>query len=298
MIVCIGTIGLDTTRTPFKAVERVLGGAAVYTGISASFFSSVGLVGIIGGDFPEKYKKILESRLDLSGVKVEERGKTFFYDSTFDFGFTRRQSNLTELNVIENFDPEVPEKYKKSEFVYLANNDPVQNIKALDQFEKPRLTVCDTIEYWILNKRKEVKKMMSLVDVVVLNDDEIRLLCKEPNLIRAAREVLSWGCRHVIVKKGEHGSILINEELTFPLPGYPLENVVDPTGAGDSFAGGFLGHLSRKGNINKKAFKEALVYGNIMGSFAVEDFSINRFLNLKTEDIEKRYKEYRTMVNF
>jgi len=298
MIICIGTIGLDTTRTPFKTVERVLGGAAVYTGLSASFFSKVGLVGVIGGDFPEKYRKILEKRLDMSGVKIDKNGKTFFYDSTFDYGFTKRQSNKTELNVIENFNPEVPESYRKAEFVYLANNDPVQNINALEQFEKPKLTVCDTIEYWIINKRNDVQRMMSMVDVVVLNDDEIRLLCKEPNLIKAGRKILSWGCRYVIIKKGEHGSIFIDENLVFPLPGYPMEDVVDPTGAGDSFAGGFLGHISRSKKFNQKVLKEAMAYGNLMGSFAVEDFSVNKFLKLKVEDIEERYREYKRILNF
>ncbi|NCO96545.1 MAG: sugar kinase [Candidatus Aenigmarchaeota archaeon CG_4_10_14_0_8_um_filter_37_24] len=298
MIISIGTIGLDTTRTPFKTVERVLGGAAVYSGLSASFFSKTGLVGVIGKDFPEKYYKTLKEKLDLSGVKVDKQGKTFFYDSTFDYGFTKRQANKTELNVIENFRPKLPETYRKADYVYLANNDPDQNLEALSQVIKPKLTVCDTIEYWILNKKKQVEKMMSCVDVVVLNDDEIRLLTKEPNLIKAAKKVLSLGTDYVVVKKGEHGSLLIFDDVVFPAPGYPMEDVVDPTGAGDSFAGGFLGHISRIGKLNEQTLKEAVIYGNVMGSFAVEDFSVNRFLRLKAEDIEERYQTYRNIVKF
>jgi len=298
MIICVGTVALDTTRTPFKTVKRVLGGAAVYTSLSASFFSKTGIVGIIGKDFPKKYHKILDKRLDMDGLEVDGEGKTFFYDSTFDYGFTKREENKTELNVIENFDPELPDSYRKTDYVYLANNDPVQNLKAPEQVENPKLTVCDTIEYWIENKRKEVKEMMSSVDVVVLNDDEIRMMCKEPNLIKAARKILSWGCDYVIIKKGEHGSILVSDILIFPAPAYPMEDIVDPTGAGDSFAGGFLGHISRNGNLDDQTLKEATVYGNVMGSFVVEDFSVNRFLSLKLKDIEERYQKFRELVKF
>ncbi len=298
MIISVGTIGLDTTRTPFKTVEKVLGGAATYSGLSASFFSKTGLVGIIGKDFPEKYYKTLRERLDLSGIKIDKKGKTFFYDSTFDYGFTKRKSNITELNVIKDFILKLPDDYIKADYVYLANNDPDQNLKALEQVDKPKLTVCDTIEYWIINKKEKVKKMMSSVDVVVLNDDEIRLMCKEPNLIKAAKKILSWGSKYVIIKKGEHGSLLVYDDFVFPASGYPMEDVVDPTGAGDSFAGGFLGHISKKGKLNEHVLKEAVIYGNVMGSFAVEDFSVNRFLTLKMEDIEERYQKYRNIVRF
>ncbi|MBD3155504.1 MAG: sugar kinase [Candidatus Aenigmarchaeota archaeon] len=298
MIICVGTVALDTTRTPFKTAKRVLGGAAVYTGLSSSFFSKTGIVGIVGKDFPQDYHKILKEKLDLSGLKIDKKGKTFFYDSSFDYGFTRREENKTELNVIENFNPELPDEYKNADYVYLANNDPEQNLKALEQVENPRLTVCDTIEYWIINKKRQVKKMMSSVDVVVLNDDEIRMMTKEPNLIKAAKKILSWGCGYVIVKKGEHGSILVTDEIIFPTPAYPMEDIVDPTGAGDSFAGGFLGHISRKGKLDEKTLKESVVYGNVMGSFAVEDFSVDKFLTLKMEDIEERYHKFRELVKF
>jgi sugar/nucleoside kinase (ribokinase family) len=298
MIICVGTVALDTTRTPFKTVKRVLGGAAVYTSLSASFFSKTGIVGIIGKDFPDKYYKILKDRLDLSGVEVDKKGKTFFYDSTFDYGFTRRQENKTELNVIENFNPDLPEAYRKAEYVYLANNDPNQNLKALEQVDSPKLIVCDTIEYWIKNKKRKVKEMMCCVDLVVLNDDEIRMMCKEPNLIKAAKKVLSWGPDYVVVKKGEHGSILVKDNIVFPVPAYPMEDIIDPTGAGDSFAGGVVGHVSRGGKLDEKTLKEAVVYGNVMGSFAVEDFSVGKFLTLKMEDIEERYQRFREIVRF
>lgn len=297
MIIAIGSIALDTTRTPFKTVKNVLGGSATYFGLASSFFSRTGIVGVVGNDFPKKYYELLKERLDISGLKIIE-GKTFRFDSSFDYDLGKRVTNKTDLNVFEKFDPILPKEYRRAEYVYLGNIDPEQQLKILEQVNKPRLTVSDTIELWISTKRRKLIEIISRVDCMVLNDDEVRQLCKTPNIINGAETILDWGTKFVVVKKGEHGAILFSHDGIFPTPGFPMGNVVDPTGAGDSFAGGFLGHITRKGKLDENTIKEAIVYGNVMGSFAVEDFSVNRLLSLKVEDIEERYQKYRNIVKF
>ncbi|OGI16056.1 sugar kinase [Candidatus Micrarchaeota archaeon RBG_16_49_10] len=298
MIVSVGSIGIDTTRTPFKTAKDVLGGAATYSSLAASFFERTHIVGVIGGDFPKEYMKIFKERFGLSGLKIVKDGKTFRYDSTFDYSLSTRKTNSTDLNVLAGFEPKIPSDLKKAEYVYLGNNDPEQNILALKQFSNPKLSVCDTIDLWINTKKDTVIEMMGKVDVTVLNDEEIRLLTKQSSLIKAARDVLGWGSNSVIIKKGEHGTLLFSKDSVFPAPGFPLEDVVDPTGAGDSFGGGFIGHMARSKKADFNTMKEAVIYGNVMGSFAVEDFSINKFLKIKLEDIEKRYEKYRNIVSF
>lgn len=298
MIISIGTIGIDTTRTPFETFKDILGGAATYSSLAASFFNKTSIIAVIGNDLPKKHMDTLKERLDTSGIKIVKDGKTFRYDSTFDYDFTSRTTNKTELNVIENFKPEIPKPLRKTDYVYLGNNDPEQNIHALKQFESPRITACDTIEYWIENKRDKLVEMIGMVDITILNDDEARMLTKRHNLVKAAKKIMGWGAKTVIIKKGEHGTLMFNGNTIFPAPGFPLEDVIDPTGAGDSFAGGFLGHISRTGKHDLNTIKEAIVYGNVMGSFAVEGAGINKFLAINLEDIEKRYQKYRNIVKF
>jgi len=299
MVVVFGTVALDTTRTPFKTAERVMGGAATYAGLSASFFSNVSLVATVGTDFPQQYLDMLKARVDISGLEIKE-GKSFFFDSSFDHDLGKRFVNKTEENITKNYMPRLHEKFKDSKYVYVGNSDPSQNIHLLEQFEKPKLVVCDTINYWIENKRQELIRMFGMVDVVIINDEEARLISRKPNLIRCAKNIMEWGPSHVVIKKGEHGAILFKEngDFIFPAPGFPLENVVDPTGAGDSFAGGFIGHLERRGDLSDNNLKEAVVYGNVMGSFAVEDFSIDRFLRTSVKEIEERFEKYRNLVHF
>lgn len=297
MIVVFGTVALDTTRTPFKIAERILGGSATYCALSSKFFYRTSLISVVGNDFPEEYRKMLLNNLDITGLKVLD-GKTFHYDSTFDYDLSKRISNKTELNVIEKFEPEVPEEYKKAEYIYVGNNDPRKNIKVLQQFDKPKLTACDTIEFWIKNRKKDVINMIKNVDCVILNDDEARMIINAPSLIKCGRKLLDLGPKFAIIKKGEHGSILFTEGGVFPVPGYPLEEIVDPTGAGDSFAGGFLGHIARKSNLKLSTLKDAVVYGNVMGSFAVEDFGINKLIAINTKTIEKRFESYKNILNF
>ena len=295
MIVVIGSIALDTTRTPKKTVKEVLGGSGTYFSIAASFFNQIGLVGIIGSDFPNKYWKALDKRADLRGLQVK-RGKTFRYDSSFDLSLNKRTTIKTELNVFENFEPTVPNEYRSAEYVYLGNIDPEQQLKVLEQMYKPKLVASDTIELWIKTKPEKVKEVISKMNGVLINDEEIKLLCGVSNLIKCSKIVLGWGVDFIIIKKGEHGAILCTRETIFPSPAYPLENVVDSTGAGDSFAGGFMGHIARKRKYDEKTLKEAVIYGNVMGSFAIEDYGVKRLLSLTGAEIEGRFQKYKQMI--
>jgi sugar/nucleoside kinase (ribokinase family) len=296
MLTVFGTIALDTTRTPFRTEVNVLGGAATFASLSSSFFTRTSIIGVVGTDFPADYKKILDSRLDTRGV-IKSNGKCFHYDSSFDYDLSHRTTNKTELNVIADFRPTVPPEYTSTDYLYLANNDPAQNMEILDYFSNPKLTICDTIEYWILHKRGEVVKMMSGVDGVVINQEEARLLCHEYNLVKCAKYVMSFGPEFVVIKKGENGALFFFEDIIFPAPAYPLDVIVDPTGAGDSFAGGFIGYLAQQKKRGINVMKEAVIYGNVMGAFAVQDFGISAFLSLSGKDIQNRYEKYRDMVS-
>jgi sugar/nucleoside kinase (ribokinase family) len=297
MIVAIGSIALDTTRTPKKTVKEVLGGSGTYFSIAASFFHPTGLVGVVGSDFPRQYWKILDERTDLSGLQVK-KGKTFRYDSSFDLNLNKRTTIRTEVNVFEDFKPNVPEVYRGADYLYLGNIDPEQQLEVINQMHNPKLVVSDTIDLWIKIKPQMVRAVISQMNGVLINDEEVKLLCGTSNLIKCSSMVLDWGVDFIIIKKGEHGAILCTQETIFPSPGYPLMDVIDPTGAGDSFAGGFIGHIARKGVIDEKTLKEAVVYGNVMGSFVVEDFSVKQLLSVTGEDVEKRFQRYKKLIAF
>jgi sugar/nucleoside kinase (ribokinase family) len=263
-------------------------------------FAPTSIVAAVGSDMPAEHIRALSSKgIDTKGIIIIQGSKTFHYDSSFDYDLSNRTTNKTELGAIAGFDPVIPEEYIKSDYVYLANNDPKQNIKILRHFQKPRLVVCDTIEFWINGSRDDVVKMIEMTDGVVINDNEARLLCKEANLAKCAKKIMSWGSKFAIIKKGENGAILFTKEgLVFPAAAFFLDEIVDPTGAGDSFAGGFLGHIARKGVTDFSTMKEAVIYGNVMGSFAVEDFGIKRLLSITKDDIEDRYEKYCNLVQF
>jgi sugar/nucleoside kinase (ribokinase family) len=296
MLTIFGSIALDTTRTSTKIQERIMGGAATFASLSASKYTTTNIVGIIGNDFPKQYKDILDQNLNTKGIIKKYNEKSFHYDSSFDPTLTVRMANKTELNVIANFEPSIPDELIDSEYVFLANNDPIQNMKIQNLFSNPHFVLCDTIEYWINNKYDQVIDMIKRVNGITIDISEARLLTNEYNVIKCAKKIKELGPELVIIKKGEHGFILFYKDITFASPAVPIENVVDPTGAGDCFAGGFLGHLSRRGKINEKTIREASIYGNIMGSFAVEDFGINKILNISTKDIEERLKSYRELI--
>ncbi len=297
MLTVFGSVAIDTIRTPSRVIKNALGGAATYAAVSASFFQKPGLIAVVGHDFPKKYQEILNKFVDIRGV-VHANGKTFRYDGSYDLTLSSRTTNKTELNVLGDFKPIVPKEYRKSEFVYLANNDPAQNTKIIKEFDRVKFSMCDTIDFWISTKRNDVIKMMGAVDSVVINDEEAKLLTKTHNLIKAAKKIMEWGTRFVIIKKGEHGSLLFYDDIVFPSPAFSLENIVDPTGAGDSFAGGMIGYMASKNSTKLSAIREAVVYGNVMGSFAVEKYGIAGLVKLSKSQIQNRFRHYRKMVNF
>ena len=297
-LIVFGSLALDTTRTPYRTEVEIMGGAATYAAFSSSKFVQTEIVGVIGSDFPERYLDILQSKVGTAGLAMKPGKRTFRYDSSFNYDLSHRTTNKTELNVLAGYEPMVPDQLKYSQYVYLANNDPVQNIQILKQFMNPKLVVCDTIEFWIQTKPDEVKKMFGMVHGVIINDQEAKMLCGLSNLVKCAKEILSWGPEFVIIKKGEHGSILVRSDMIFVAPAYPLEEVVDPTGAGDSFAGGFMGYLASIEANDVNDFRSAVVYGNVMGSFAVEDFGLTRLLSIGREEIVKRFHLYRGLTHF
>ena len=297
MLTVFGSTALDTIRTPTKILKNALGGAATFAGISSSFFAKTGLIAVIGKDFPKKYHRILEQYFDLKGLSIKN-GKTFRYDGRYNKTFSTRTTLRTDLNVLKNFKPVVPEEYKKSKFVYLANNDPEQNISLIKEFDDVKFSMCDTIDFWINTKRASVVRMFKEVDAVVINDEEAKLLTKEFNLIKCAKKIMGWGTKYVIIKKAEHGSLLFFEDVIFPSPGFPLENIVDPTGAGDSFAGAMIGYLASKKKTDLSSIKKSIIYGNVMGSFTVQKYGLEGLLKLTKSDIMKRVKQYEKMVSF
>lgn len=297
MLTVFGSTALDTIRTPNKILKDVLGGAATFAGVSASFFVETGLIAVVGTDFPKKYHNILKKHLDLEGLAIH-KGKTFRYDGSYDKTLSTRTTNKTELNVLGSFQPVVPEKYRKSQFVYLANNDPDQNTKIIREFDNVKFSMCDTIEFWINSKRNSVIKMIGSVDTVVINDEEAKLLTKEHNLIKCAKKMMDWGAKYVIIKKGEHGSLLFFDDVIFPSVAFSLEDIVDPTGAGDSFAGAMIGYLASKNSTKISEIKKALIYGNVMGSFAVEKYGLDGLTSITKDMIQRRIKKYQSMIDF
>ena len=297
MLTVFGTVALDTTRTPFHTVERTLGGTATFASIAASNYVPTSIVGIVGNDFPASYMEILKNRLDIRGLSISDTDKTFHYDSSFGYDLYKRTTNKTELNVISNYQSAVPKEFVDSEYVYLANNDPVQNLNLLDQFSHPKLVICDTMDFWILNKRDDVIKMINKVDGIILNESEARLLFKENSILKCARLIVSNGPSFALINKGENGSVLFYENEFYPIPGYPTETIKDPTGAGDSFGGAFIGYLCTQGQINSKSLKNAMIHGNIMGSFAIEDYGIQRLVNIGNNDIKQRYEKYKEILS-
>ncbi len=298
MIVSVGSVALDTTRTPFRTVERVLGGSATFFSSAASLFHPVGTVSVVGEDFPNSYLEALERRgVDIRGIE-RRPGKTFFFDSKFDADFHHRTALHTELGVVQGADPKVPVEYRGAQTVFFGPQDPERAKRVLAEFDSPKLRFADTIEYYVGGHRAALLKLFSEMDGVIINDVEARELGGTANLVKAAFKIQAQGPRVVIVKKGEHGSLGFFGDEIYPFPGFPLANVADPTGAGDSFAGGFVGHLARQSKLDSSTFRQASVYANVMGSFAVEEFSVNRLLNLTREEVEERYAKFRDLLSF
>lgn len=299
-VLVVGSVALDTIETPFGAVENVLGGSATYIAVAASYFTSpIRLVGVVGGDFPQQGISFLEDRhIDLTGLQVIKDGKTFRWSGRYHYDLNERDTLSTELNVFEKFEPKILEKNRKSRYVCLGNIDPILQRKVLDQTENPRVIICDTMNYWIERKSRDLLETLKLINVVILNDSEARLLSKEPNLIKAARVIRAMGPSIVIIKKGEHGALLLTEQVVFSAPAYPMENIFDPTGAGDAFAGGFAGWLARTDDITEENLKRAVIYGSTLASFCVEKFGVEGLSDLTYLQIQDRFREFRELSRF
>ena len=297
-ILIVGSIALDTIETPLGKVIEVLGGAAVYSAVSASFFAPVKIIGVVGEDFPEEYLKLLsEKNIDLKGL-VKLPGKTFRWEGKYLEDMNQRQTIRTELNVFEQFKPTLHEEHRSLSYVFLANIHPQLQLEVLEQVENPELVVCDTMNLWINTARRELEEVLARVDILLINDEEARLLTKEYQLARAGRKLLERGLKAVVIKRGEHGATIHTKEGIFFAPAYPLEVVKDPTGAGDSFAGGFIGYLWQVGKADFSELKRAGIYGSVVASFTVEEFGLKRLLEISKKDIEQRFEEFKELVAF
>jgi len=297
-LLVVGSVALDSVKTPFGEIREGLGGSATYFSIAAGCFTKVRLVAVVGEDFPERHVAFLRSRgVDLRGL-CRTKGKTFRWKGSYGEDMNEAKTLKTELNVFETFRPELPPAYKDTSFVFLANIDPDLQRGVVDQIPDPHLVACDTMNYWISSKPRALKKTLSRVDVLFLNEGEARQLAGGSNLLTAARQLLAMGPSTVVIKRGEYGALLFKKDSIFWAPAYPLETVRDPTGAGDSFAGGFMGYLSRRKGVTETRLRRALIYGSIMASFNVEDFSLNRLRRTKRQDIERRFGAFRKLVRF
>ena len=297
-ILVVGSVAFDSVKTPFKEAKNVLGGSASYFACAASYFGKVRLVAAVGADFPQQYIDLFNERgIDITGLQ-RENGKTFRWSGVYKKDINQRETLSVDLGVLGDFYPELPDKHRKSDYVFLANIDPELQLHILDQVENPKLVVCDTMDIWIENKKSELLEVFKRVDIVMLNDSEAKQLTKESNLVKAADKILKLGARYVVIKRGEHGVTFFSKDTCFALPAYPVKNVLDPTGAGDSFGGGFLGCISKKDPDESldNAIRNALVYGTIIASFTVEDFSLNRLITLKGHEIRKRIEEFRKIL--
>ena len=297
-ILVVGTLALDSIETPFGKVDKVLGGSAVYFSVAASFFTDVYLVGVIGKDFPKKHLDFLRERnIDLRGVK-EEEGKTFHWEGRYGYDLNEAHTLETKLNVFEKFNPDIPREYRDFEYVFLANVDPELQLKVLNQANKPKVVALDTMNFWIENKLAALKKIIKLIDILIINEAEARELAKEYNLVKASRTILSLGPKALILKQGTYGALMFTNASIFSAPAYPLEATLDPTGAGDSFAGGFMGYLAKCQSFNDEGIRQAIIFGSVMASFCVEQFSLERLRTLTDQEITCRFNEFLNLTCF
>jgi sugar/nucleoside kinase (ribokinase family) len=297
-ILVVGSVAFDSVETPFGRGDDVLGGSATYFSTSASFFTGVQLVAVVGEDFPDESRQFLTSRgVDLAGLQTCP-GKTFRWKGRYGYDLNEAHTLETHLNVFETFHPELPDTYRQAKFVFLANIDPELQLEVLQQVEKPKLIACDTMNFWIDGKRDALIRTLGHVDILVINEAEVRQLADEANLVKASRAVLAMGPKTLVVKRGEYGVLVFTEHSIFSAPAYPLEEVFDPTGAGDTFAGGFMGYLAATNNLSDETIRKATVFGSVMASFTVEDFSLDRLRKLTWSEIEDRFRRFQTLTAF
>lgn len=297
-LLVVGSVAFDSVKTPFGEAAEVLGGSATYFSTSASYFTDVNLVAVVGEDFPQTHIDFLKSReINLDGLQ-KVSGRTFRWKGEYGYQLNEAKTLETHLNVFQSFKPVIPDSYKSSKFVFLANIDPELQLDVLKQVKGPEIVGCDTMNFWISGKKDALLKTLKVVDILIINDGEARELAGEVNLLKAAKCILSYGPKILIIKRGEYGSLLFNGANIFAAPAYPLEAVFDPTGAGDTFAGGFMGYLSNTGNLSEPAIRQAIIFGSVMASYNVEAFSLERFKSLDYKDIEDRYRAFKKLTHF
>lgn len=297
-LLVVGSVAFDSVKTPFGEVDEVLGGSATYFATAASYFTDVAIVAVVGDDFPEEHLTFLKSRkINTAGIERKE-GKTFRWKGEYGYELNEARTLDTQLNVFQSFRPKLPENYKGRRVVFLANIDPDLQREVLSQVKEPALVACDTMNFWIEGKRDSLIETLKLVDILLINDGEARELSREPNLVKAAEKILSFGPKALVIKRGEYGALMFQKGKIFSAPAYPLESVFDPTGAGDSFAGGFMGYLSSTMNFEEANIRKAIIFGSVMASYNVESFSLDRIKALDYSEIESRFREFKALTHF
>jgi sugar/nucleoside kinase (ribokinase family) len=297
-VLVVGTVAFDSIETPSGSAERILGGSASYFALGASFFAPVRVVGVIGQDFPQDYLDLFTERnIDIAGIK-REAGDTFHWRGRYHEDINQRDTIELHLNVLAGYEPQLPENYRDAEYVFLGNIDPLMQIEVLNQIRRLKLVVCDTMDHWIRESEENLKKVLKRIEMLVINDSEARLLSGYDNIVKAARAILRMGPKMVLIKRGEYGVLQFSDSSVFATPAYPLEEVFDPTGAGDSFAGGLMGHLARTGDMSEGGLRRAIVYGSVVASFTVEDFGVKRLTDVSLPQIEERYQRFVQLTDF
>ena len=297
-LLVVGSVAFDTVRTPFGEATEVLGGSATYFSTAASFFTDVDLIAVVGEDFPDEYVTFLKSRgIDVSGLE-RRSGKTFRWQGEYTYQLNEAHTLDTQLNVLESFRPKIPGHYRTPDMLFLGNIDPELQMDVLNQVKRPRIVACDTMNFWIHGKREALWKVLETIDVLVINDGEARELGQDFSLVKVAKDVLARGPKYFIIKRGEYGVLMFHEKGVFGAKAVPLEMVKDPTGAGDTFAGGFMGHLSSTGDLSDAGLRRAIILGSVMASFTVEGFSLDRLRSLEYQDIESRFRDFKRLTHF
>lgn len=298
-ILVVGSVAFDALESPFGKVDRCLGGSATYFSLAASFFTPVDLVGVVGEDFTDEDMQVFSGRdINLDGLQRIAGAKTFFWSGAYDYNLNQAQTRDTQLNVFATFKPELNEQQRKADVVFLANIDPDLQMDVLRQTAGPRLVALDTMNYWITSKKESLGRIFGAVDLIVINEAEVRQYTGEPNLVKGARQILSLGAKTLVIKRGEYGVLMITADSIFAIPAYPLESVFDPTGAGDTFAGGFLGYLASRPTHDDRELRRAIIFGSVLASFTVEKFSLDRLREISIEDVRSRYQMFRALTQF
>jgi sugar/nucleoside kinase (ribokinase family) len=297
-ILVVGSVAFDSLKTPFGEADEILGGSATYFSVAASYFSPVRVVAVVGNDFPDRHMEVFRKHnVDVGGLS-QVPGRTFRWKGEYGYDLNDARTIDTQLNVFETFKPVIPEAHRSSEYVFLGNIDPELQLSVLEQIKRPRVVACDTMNFWIKGRPEAVKKTIAHVDILIINDAETRMLANEANLVRAANRIMAMGPKTLIVKRGEYGVLMFNGKSIFGAPAFPLEDVYDPTGAGDTFAGGFMGALAQAQEVTERTFRRCIIFGSVMASFNVEKFGLQRLTDLTRTEIDERFRQFKHLTHF